>query len=125
MPATGQGAPWCHFNFSVKGAPKWLEMLSAEARLDKTGVSLNFLYLSRNGAKDWGAVRVISEPFALHGGNGQYACSDKGLTLVDYGMKHRPLFPGQAMVPDWPAEPRKDLKSGALILPYKTPSEVK
>jgi Predicted rRNA methylase len=125
MPATGQGAPWCHFNFSVKGAPKWLEMLSAEARLDKTGVSLNFLYLSRNGAKDWGAVRIISEPFGLHGGNGQYACSNKGLTLVDYGFKQRPLFPGQAMVPDWPAEPRKDLKSGALILPYKTPSEVK
>ncbi|MCG2732958.1 small ribosomal subunit Rsm22 family protein [Pseudodesulfovibrio aespoeensis] len=119
MPATGKNAPWCHFNFSVKGAPKWLELLSSEARLDKTGVSINFLYLSRKGAKDFGAVRLISEPFSLHGGNGQYACSDKGLTLVDYGPKHRPLFPGQAIIPEWPATPGTDLKSGALVLPYK------
>lgn len=119
MPATGTGSPWCHFNFSVKGAPKWLEMLSSEARLEKDGVSLNFLYLSRKGGQDWGAVRTISEPFKLHGGMGQYACSNKGLTLVDYGDKHRPLFPGQIIVPEWPAKPKVDLKSKAVILPYK------
>ena len=119
MPATGKGTPWCHFNFSVKGAPKWLQMLSAEAQLEKNGVSLNFLYLSRKGGKDWGAVRTISEPFPLHGGKGQYACSDKGLTLVDYGLKHRPLFPGQIIVPDWPEKPKTDLKSNALILTYR------
>lgn len=118
MPATGQNAPWCHFNFSVKGAPAWLQMLSGEARLEKEGVSLNFVYLSRKGAKDWGAVRTISEPFNLHGGKGQYACSDRGFTLVDYGVKHRPLFPGQLIVPDWPAKPKTDLKSKAIILPY-------
>ena len=49
MPATGKGAPWCHFNFSVKGAPAWLQMLSGEAQLEKEGVSINFLYLSRKG----------------------------------------------------------------------------
>jgi len=119
MPATGQGAPWCHFNLSVKGAPKWLELLSSEARLEKTGVSLNFLYLSRKGGRDFGAVRLVSEPFPLHGGLGQYACSDHGLTLVDYGPRQRPLLPGQTMVPQWPASPRKDLKSGALLLPFK------
>lgn len=119
MPATGQGAPWCHFNFSVKGAPQWLEMLSGEARLEKEGVSLNFLYLSRNGAKEIGAVRTISEPFRLHGGQGQYACSDKGLTLIDYGDRQRPLFPGQLIIPQWPAKPKTDLKSKATILPYK------
>lgn len=119
MPATGQGAPWCHFNFSVKGAPKWLEMLSSEARLEKSGVSLNFLYLSRKGGKDWGAVRTISEPFKLHGGMGQYACSNKGLTLVEYRDNQRPLFPGQTIVPEWPDKIKTDLKSKALILPYK------
>ncbi|QGY40716.1 rRNA methyltransferase [Pseudodesulfovibrio cashew] len=117
MPATGQGAPWCHFNFSVKDAPTWLQTLSAEARLEKEGVSMNFLYLSRKGGKDWGAVRIISEPFKFHGGRAQYACSHKGLTLVDHGEKQRPLFPGQSLVPNWPANPKTDLKSGALILP--------
>jgi len=125
MPATSQGSPWCHFNFSVKDAPKWLEMLSNEAHLEKEGVSLNFLYLSRKGGKDWGAVRTISEPFRLHGGKGQYACSHKGLTLVDYGEKMRPLFPGQTIVPDWPAKLKTDLKSKAVILPYKPKAKAK
>lgn len=119
MPATGTGSPWCHFNFSVKGAPKWLEMLSSEARLEKDGVSLNFLYLSRKGGKDWGAVRTISEPFRLHDAMGQYACSHKGLTLVEYRDKQRPLFPGQTIVPDWPTKLKTDHKSKAVILPYK------
>jgi len=119
MPALGHGAPWCHFNFSVKGAPKWLQMLSGEAELEKDNVSLNFLYLSRKGGKDFGAVRTISEPFALHGGKGQYACSNKGFTLVDYGVAHTPLYPGQIIIPEWPAKPKTDLKSKAIILPYK------
>ncbi len=119
MPATGTGAPWCHFNFSVKGAPNWLQVLSNEAKLEKNGVSLNFLYLSRAGSTDWGGVRVISEPFGLPGGQGQYACSQKGLTLVDYRGGQRPLYPGQLLVPEWPAKPVVDLKSGAHLLPYK------
>ena len=119
MPATGQGAPWCHFNFSVKGAPEWLQMLSNEARLEKDGASMNFLYLSRLGGTDWGGVRVVSEPFRLHGNQGQYACSHKGLTLVEYASGQRPLYPGQLFAPQWPAKVHKDLKSGALILPYK------
>jgi len=118
MPATGQGSPWCHFNFSVKDSPNWLGLLSGEAQLEKDHVSLNFLYLSQKGGKDWGAVRTISEPFNLHGGKGQYACSDKGLTLVDYGTRYRPLFPGQTIVPQWPDKPKIDLKSKAVILPY-------
>ncbi len=120
MPATGQGAPWCHFNFSVKGAPQWLNALSSQARLEKDSVTLNFLYLSRKGGKDWGAVRTISQPFRLHGGQGQYACSHKGLTLVDYSDKYRPLFPGQLIVPNWPTKPKIDHKSKAIILPYNS-----
>jgi len=118
MPALGQG-PWCHFNFSTKGAPEWLERISRDAALEKDNVSLNFLYLSPGGASEWGAVRAISEPFKLHGGKGQYACSDKGLTLIEYAPGTRPLFPGQLIVPSWPPSPKTDLKSKALILPYK------
>jgi len=119
MPGLGHGAPWCHFNFSVKGSPKWLNLLSSEARLEKDGVSINFLYLSRKGAKDWGAVRTISEPFRVQGGGqGQYACSKKGLTLVAYDAKQRPLQPGQTIAPEWPAKPKTDLKSQAILLPY-------
>jgi ribosomal protein RSM22 (predicted rRNA methylase) len=118
MPALGQG-PWCHFNFSTKGAPEWLEGISKEASLEKDNVSLNFLYLSPGGASEWGAVRAVSEPFKLHGGKGQYACSDKGLTLIEYATGTRPLFPGQLIAPGWPQNPKTDLKSKALILPYK------
>ncbi|SOB60839.1 Ribosomal small subunit Rsm22 [Pseudodesulfovibrio profundus] len=118
MPALSQSSPWCHFNFSVKGAPQWLHDLSAESKLDKDNVSMNFLYLSGKGSKAWGGVRVISQPFRLHGGMGQYACSHKGLTLIDYGNK-RPLEPGQLFAPEWPAKPKIDLKSKAIILPYK------
>ncbi|WP_419787434.1 small ribosomal subunit Rsm22 family protein [Pseudodesulfovibrio sp.] len=119
MPATGTGAPWCHFNLSAKGAPDWLQSLSREARLEKAGVSLNFLYASRQGAKEWGGVRIISEPFKVDEGRGQYACSHKGLTLVEYGMGGPGFEPGSLIVPDWPAAPKTDLKSGAVILPYK------
>ena len=123
MPAMSQAAPWCHFNFSTKGAPEWLTIISNEASLEKDNVTMNFLYLSRNGAAEWGAVRAISEPFKLHGGKGQYACSDRGLTLIDFGTAVRPLFPGQAFPPDWPPNPKIDLKSKAVILPIKAPAK--
>lgn len=119
MPALAPNSPWCHFNFSVKGVPAWLEKLSAEAQLPKDNVSLNFLYLSPKGGQDWGAVRAISETFPLHGNKGQYGCSDKGLTLVEYAKGTRPAEPGMSLVPQWPAKPKTDLKSGAVILPVK------
>ncbi len=119
MPSLGKGAPWCHFNFSVKGAPKWLQMLSGEADLEKDGVSMNFIYVSRKGGKEFEAVRTISEPFRVQGGQGQYSCSDKGLTLVEYPNGQDPLAPGELFVPQWPEKPKTDLKSGAITLPYK------
>lgn len=125
MPATGHGTPWCHFNFSTKGAPIWLETLSKEAQLEKDNVTLNFLYFSQKGGANWGAVRAISEPFKLHGNKGQYACSDRGLTLIDFGPKSRPLFPGQSFAPVWPDKPKTDLKSKAVILPYKAKQKKK
>lgn len=119
MPAVSQSAPWCHFNFSTKGAPSWLEGISKEAQLEKDNATLNFLYLSRKSGSVWGAVRVISEPFKLHGNKGQYACSDRGLTLIAYPYGTRPLSPGESFPPEWPDNPETDLKSKALILPYK------
>nr|WP_321256156.1 small ribosomal subunit Rsm22 family protein [uncultured Pseudodesulfovibrio sp.] len=124
MPAMTQSAPWCHFNFSVKDAPKWLEKISRDAELEKDNVTLNFLYLSGKGSESWGAVRAISEPFKLHGNRGQYACSDRGLTLIDIPPKTRSLFPGQMFIPTWPEKPKTDLKSKAIILPY-TPKTTK
>jgi len=119
MPALGRGTPWCHFNFSVKDVPGWLEALSKDARLEKDNVTMNFLYLSRKGGTNWGAVRAVSEPFKLHGHKGQYGCSDRGLTLIDYAPGTRPLQPGQSFAPNWPEKPKTDLKSKALILPCK------
>ena len=123
MPAVGQGAQWCHFNFSTKGVPGWLEEISKDASLEKDNVTLNFLYLSRKGSPDWGAVRAVSETFNLRGNKGQYACSDRGLTLIDYAPGTKPLFPGQAFAPDWPDKPHTDIKSKALFLPYKVAKE--
>ncbi len=37
----------------------------------------------------------------------------------------RPLFPGQTIVPDWPAKLKTDLKSKAVILPYKPKAKKK
>ncbi|MCJ2162997.1 MULTISPECIES: small ribosomal subunit Rsm22 family protein [unclassified Pseudodesulfovibrio] len=119
MPALSQTSPWCHFNFSTKGVPSWLESISKEASLEKDNVTLNFLYLSQKGAADWGAVRAISETFKIQGSWGQYACSDHGLTLIDYAPGTRTLFPGQAFAPTWPETPKTDLKSKAVILPFK------
>ena len=64
-------------------------------------------------------MRTISEPFRLQGGQGQYACSDKGLTLIEYNFAYTPLDPGRIIIPQWPDTPRTDLKSGATVLPYK------
>ncbi|BCS90200.1 small ribosomal subunit Rsm22 family protein [Pseudodesulfovibrio sediminis] len=119
MPAMMPGTPWCHFNFSVKDVPDWLQSLSNEAQLEKDNVTLSFLYLSQKGTASWGAVRAISEPFKLHGNKGQYACSDKGLTLIDIPPKSRALFPGEIFAPTWPDNPKIDLKSKAVMLPYK------
>ncbi|MBG0790414.1 MAG: rRNA methyltransferase [Desulfovibrionaceae bacterium] len=123
MPALSQASPWCHFNFSTKSVPAWLEKLSGEARLTKDNATMNFLYLSRAGSTGWGAVRAVSEPFKLHGNKGQYACSDRGLTLIEYGPGTRPLAPGASFAPVWPAKPKTDLKSKALILPFRQRDE--
>jgi ribosomal protein RSM22 (predicted rRNA methylase) len=117
-PMTGLGkSPWCHFNFGIEGAPGKLMNLTRRARLTKTGLSLSFLYMSEGEAEHAEAVRVISEPFPLPEGRGQYGCSDRGLTLLHYPATGPLLYPGQFIVPHWPEETATDAKSGAVVLP--------
>lgn len=120
-PMHGQGTDsrWCHFNFGVEGAPEWLNDLTRRARLTKTGLSLSFVYLATAEVGYVGSVRVVSEVFKLPQGRGQYACSSRGLTLLQYPQRGYTLFPGQFIDPDWPEQSRTDLKSGAVILPVK------
>jgi len=118
-PMHGQGtdARWCHFNFGVEGAPRWLTDLTHRARLTKSGLSLSFVYLTTAEVSYVGSVRAVSEVFKIPQGRGQYACSSRGLTLLEYPQRGPALFPGQSLPPEWPEQSRTDLKSGAVILP--------
>ncbi|WP_243547214.1 small ribosomal subunit Rsm22 family protein [Pseudodesulfovibrio tunisiensis] len=122
-PMAGQGKEaWCHFNFMVKTAPEWLRDLSERARLGKRNATMNFLYMSREGELS-GGVRTVSEAFPIPEGRGQYACSDRGLTLLGYrGATTPTLFPGRLTKANWPEHPETDRKSGALILPTSSPA---
>jgi len=131
-PMSGRGyTAWCHFNFDASAAPAWLKKLSEEARLAKDNVSLSFLHFSARGRKlDAGAgkslVRAVSGPFELPGSApagedarryGQYACSERGLTLLALPKKHLLPLPGTLLEAAWPDAPEQDAKSGALVLP--------
>lgn len=133
-PMSGRGyTAWCHFNFDAEAAPGWLKKLSEEARLTKDNVSLSFLNFSAKGRKleapqGKSLVRAVSGPFELpapataQGGMaphrfGQYACSERGLTLLSLPRKHLVPLPGALIEAAWPEFPETDAKSGALVLP--------
>lgn len=133
-PMSGRGyTAWCHFNFESQSAPAWLRRLSELARLTKENVSLSFLHFSKKGRKleapeGKSLVRAVSGPFELPspGGPsgqegkrryGQYACSERGLTLLSLPRKHLTPLPGTLLEAVWPEQELKDAKSGALILP--------
>ncbi len=127
-PMSGRGyTAWCHFNFESQSAPAWLRRLSELARLTKENVSLSFLHFSRKARKleapeGKGLVRAVSGPFELPGPEGkrrfgQYACSERGLTLLSLPRKHLVPLPGTLLEAAWPGEVQKDAKSGALVLP--------
>jgi hypothetical protein len=129
-PMSGRGyTAWCHFNFDAAPAPRWLRDLSEAARLPKENVSLSLLHFSAKG-RDLAAgegkdlVRAVSGPFAIPSEPGseqrrfgQYACSERGLTLLSLPRKHMVPLPGTLLEATWPQEPVKDAKSGALVLP--------
>ncbi len=133
-PMSGRGyTAWCHFNFDAEAAPGWLKKLSDDARLAKDNVSLSFLNFSAKGRRldapeGKSLVRAVSGPFELpapvtaQGGMaphrfGQYACSDRGLTLLSLPRKHLVPLPGALIEASWPDFPETDAKSGALVLP--------
>jgi hypothetical protein len=129
-PMSGRGfTAWCHFNFDAELAPNWLKALSDEAKLPKDNVSLSFLTFSAKGRKLEAApgkslVRAVSGPFELPAPErnvppryGQYACSERGLTLLSLSRKHLVPLPGALIEATWPETPDTDAKSGALVLP--------
>ena len=127
-PMSGRGyTTWCHFNFDAAAAPNWLKKLSDEARLAKDNVSLGFLHFSTKGRKleageGKSLVRAVSGTFELPVGDGsrrfgQYACSERGLTLLSLPNRHLLPLPGTLLEAAWPEAPAKDLKSGGLVLP--------
>lgn len=125
----GQGGrTWCHFTFGSEDAPRWLEDLSADAGLGKSGLSLAPLLLSpvaapevaagqEQGRKTSGSMkaRVLTAPFAVPGlaGRGRYACAACGLLLLEdaEGLPSGSLLEVQVS-PD----ARRDAKSGARIV---------
>lgn len=119
MPGTGN-APWCHFRLPADSAPEWLHNLSRRARLPKSDTSLSFLLFTRESAAHEHLVRAISGTFPLENGAGQYACSERGLVLLQAAQQSRCGWPGDLLRPTWPNEPQRDEKSGALILPVQS-----
>jgi len=129
-PMSGRGyTAWCHFNFDAEAAPGWLKKLSDEAKLPKDNVSLSFLHFSAKGRKlatteGKSLVRAVSGPFELPAPDGmaphrfgQYACSERGLTLLSLPKKHLVPMSGTLLEAAWPEYPETDAKSHALILP--------
>ena len=125
----GQGGrTWCHFTFGSEDAPRWLEDLSADAGLGKSGLSLAPLLLSpvaapevaagqEQGRKTSGSMkaRVLTAPFAVPGlaGRGRYACAACGLLLLEDAEG---LPSGSLLEVQVPPDARRDAKSGARIV---------
>ncbi len=131
----GQGGrTWCHFTFGSEGAPRWLEELSADSGLAKSGLSLAPLLLAPvapaeaarmapegphgGGKRPRSGVmkaRVLTAPFAVPGlaGRGRYACSACGLLLLEDADG---LPSGHALDVNVPADAARDGKSGARIV---------
>ncbi|WP_291440590.1 small ribosomal subunit Rsm22 family protein [Desulfovibrio sp.] len=140
----GQGGrTWCHFTFGSEGAPRWLEELSADSGLAKSGLSLAPLLLApvspaeaarmapegphgpgrppRSGVMK---ARVLTAPFAVPGlaGRGRYACSACGLLLLEDADG---LPSGHILDVTVAPDAARDAKSGARIVRRPgTPSSV-
>lgn len=127
-PLPGRGrAGWCHFTCGTEGTPRWLESLGRAARLPKERASVAFLLLQapapeaeepvRRGQTP---VRVVSDSFTVpERRRGCYACGEGGLVLLTARERGGPALPvsGDLLAPRRPAEPERDRRSGALIVP--------
>lgn len=126
-----RGSAWCHFNFTPGDIPEWLFKFSRKVGLPKERASLSFLLLTRGEnppvrharvaqpAGDEGPVRVISEEFELPGEmRGRYGCGGRGMVLLqDRSREGFGPPPGALLRVQWPANPVRDPKSKALIVP--------
>lgn len=122
-----QGKAWCHFNFDADNAPVWLQKLSANCRLEKTNVSMSFLYVGLPGTETPQPhegemrIRAISDSFRLdEGGFGQYGCAAEGQILLVAKGGAKTLYPGGLIGMPVPEEDKKDEKSGAKIVDLPT-----
>lgn len=112
---------WCHFTFPAREVPAWLASLSRESGLEKSSLSLSFALFGHNGTlcpekPTRIPARVISGAFKipeLHG-LGRYACSEKGLLLLENSGS---LQRGMLTEADLPDKPQRDIKSGAWRIP--------
>lgn len=120
MPGTSHSA-WCHFNFDVRGAPRWLADLTARAGMPKEDVSLSFLLAARGEYVVSGGIRAVSQTFPIPGGTGLYGCSERGLALMTTPRVSHAPRPGRLVRAAWPQPDRHDPKSGALMLPLDGP----
>ncbi len=125
-----RNTPWCHFTFPTGDTPAWLSRLSHKAKLPKARASLSFLLMirgddspvrirpARTPGRSAGVVRVISEGFDLPNRQlGRYGCSEKGLILLENSRNEMGPVPGDQVTVQWPAKPRRDSKSGGLVVP--------
>lgn len=121
---SGYDSSWCHFNFPADDAPAWLRELTLDAGFERRDLSLSPLFLKTRPYDANSLARVISGPFPVPGlkGRGRYACSGKGLVLLENAAS----LPEGSLARVNPAPPfSRDPKSGALILRdgvAKTPS---
>ena len=112
---------WCNFAFSTEDAPHELKELSRKADLPKERAVLSFVAVKKSEAdktdEDFSKLtfRITSDEIRLPGNrHGYYACSSKGLLLIETKEK---LFSGEAFsVPAEKLTDRTDSKSGALIV---------
>ncbi|MBR4741980.1 MAG: hypothetical protein IK079_03695, partial [Desulfovibrio sp.] len=106
---------WCHTTFEANGAPSWLRALSAAAGLEKETLSLACLLVRRGQKKQSKKCFVLSEPFSVPNlsGMARYACSGKGLLLLEDAAS---LAQGTRFVVEVPGHASIDKKSSALIV---------
>lgn len=122
---------WCNFAFPVKNAPEKLQKLSAAAKIPKERVVLSFVFATPAAEESKGLVkneraaqksdktvllRIASDPIRLSEKIGFYACSRLGLVLY-IPKKGQLTFSGDLVEVSLPKrEPKKDFKSGAIII---------
>lgn len=115
-----KGGKWCNFAFSTEDAPAELKKLSEKAGLPKERAVLSFLALKRSTTKEDArskeeklTFRIASDPIFLpEHKTGYYACSQKGLLLVESEER---LYSGDFFsIPLPKYELKTDRKSGAL-----------